>query len=128
MWELLEEIKAKLQTIPEFDTVAIGTEKGIGSKDCPAVRVVLDYRERDTTRNYFDHGNIQIIILLDLKNDLEALYEQSITLEEKVRSLLNRTLVFTRTEYDGDSVSAMKVTILNFGFKSVQNDTSYQCG
>lgn len=121
MWELLNEIVSAIGTIPEVNTVKIGTETGISSKQTPAVRVVLDSRQQDMKRLNLDGGNIRVIIILDLKNDLPKLYEETIELEEAIRSKLASIVQFDNTQYDGDTVSAFKVTILNYRFGKVEN-------
>ena len=122
MWTLLEAIETALGTVTELQSISIGAEIGISAKDCPAARIVTEYREFDGSNQAFDRGAIQIILLLDLKNDLPEVYEQSIAIEEKIRLALKNIVFFNRTEYDGDAVSVFKASILRFTFKGVRND------
>ena len=122
MFELLESIQTALKTIPDIKTVSIGAETGISAKDCPASRIVTEYREPTPKSKYFDQGTIQVILLLDLKNDLSSVYEQSILIEEKIRIALKDIVYFNRTDYDQDSVSVFKASILRFTFSSIRNN------
>jgi len=120
MWELLTTIRDRLRTIPEFKTVNIGVETGIVSDDTPAARIVTEYSE--TSKNkYFDNGSLQIIIFLDLKNDLPSVYEDSISLELKIREALKDVVEFTRIDYDRDFVTVFKVSIMWFNFSGIRN-------
>ena len=121
MWELLNEIKTALETIDDLNTVNIGAERGIGAKDTPAARIVTEYSEPSKQNKYFDQGVIQIILLLDLKNDLPSVYEESISLELQIREALKGIVLFNRIEYDQDAVSLMKASILRFTFSGIRN-------
>lgn len=123
MWELLNDIKDALETITEIDTVKIGAEKGISAKDTPAVRIITEYSEPNTRNKYYDQGAIQIVLLMDNKNDLEKVYEDSITLELLIRDKLKtiNSLLFNRIDYDQDSVTVFKASILRYTFTSIRN-------
>lgn len=122
MWQLLQDIQTALNTVPELKTVAIGAETGISANDCPAARIVTDYREPSPQNKYFDQGAIQIVLLLDLKNDLPETYEQSIAIEEKIRVALQGIVLFNRADYDQDSVSVFKASIIRFSFAGIRNN------
>ncbi len=126
LWDLLIETKAALNTINDFETVGIGIEKGINSNSCPAIRIVTESRGLTPNMKYMDKGYIEIVILLDLKNDIETLYEQSIDLEEKVREVLKGIIDFNETLYDKDSVTVFKSTILRYSFGNIRN-TKEEC-
>ena len=121
MYNLLTEIVAAIETIPEIKTVAIGTESGISAKDTPAARVVTEYRELSARSKQFDQGAIQVLLLLDLKNDLPEVYRQSIELEDKIRNAVKEIATFNRTDYDQDSVTVFKVSIMRFTFTGIRN-------
>jgi len=121
MLELLNAIKSALLTIPSIKTARIGVEVGISAKDCPAARIVCDYSEV-IKQKYFEEGEIQVILLFDLKNDLEAVYQESIEMELLVREKLKTIVDFKRTDYDQDSVAKFKASILRFGFR-IANQT-----
>ncbi len=120
MWELLENIKTAIAAIPEIKTVKIGAEMGISAKDTPAARIITEYSEPGQNP-YYDQGELQVLLLLDLKNDLEAVYEQSIALELKIRDALKGIVRFNRVDYDQDSVTVYKASILRFYFNGIRN-------
>ena len=120
MWELLNDIKSAIATIPEVKSVKIGAEMGISAKDCPAVRIITEYTER-SKNVYYDNGGMQILLLLDLKNDLESVYQQSIHLEGAVRAKVEDYVKFTRTDYDQDSVTSFKATVMRFSIANLRN-------
>lgn len=122
MWELLQAIKTALETVSELETVKIGSEIGISSGSTPAARIITEYREPSPKNKYFDQGAIQILLLLDLKNDLPSVYEDSILIEDKIRVALANTVLFNRTEYDRDSVTSYKASIIRFTFSGIRND------
>jgi len=121
MWQLLQDIKTALETITELDTVKIGAESGISAKDTPAARIVTEYSEPSKQNKYFDQGSLQVILLLDLKNDLPSVYEDSIALELKIRDALKNIVLFNRIDYDQDSVTVFKASILRFTFSGIRN-------
>ena len=121
MWELLESIKEALEGISELKSVAIGAESGISAKDTPAARVVTEYSEPSKQNKYFDQGAIQVILLLDLKNDLPTVYKNSISLELLIRDALKDIVLFNRIDYDQDSVTVFKASILRFTFSGIRN-------
>jgi len=121
MWNLLEAIKTALEGITELKTVNIGAESGISAKDTPAARIVTEYSEPARQNKYFDNGSLQVILLLDLKNDLPSVYEDSIALELKIRDALKGIVQFNRIEFDRDAVSVFKCSILTFTFSGIRN-------
>jgi len=127
MWALLQAIKTALEAIPELDTVGIGTERGISAKDTPAARIVTDYTETKANNRYLDNGELHIVLLLDLKNDLEEVYHQSIDLELLIRDALRPYVNFTRTEYDTDSLTNFKASIIRFNFSGIKNGRYDEC-
>lgn len=121
MWGLLGEIKTAIALIPGIETVRIGAEKGISSKDCPAVRIITEYSEPTQQTKYFDQGALQIVLLMDLKNDLESVYQDSIAFELLIRDALKGIVKFNRIDYDQDSVTVFKASILRFTFADIRN-------
>ncbi len=125
MWDLLKKIRDRLSSIPELETVSIGAEIGITAGSCPAARVITEYSEPGKNR-YFDNGAIQVVLLMDLKNDLPTVYQDSITLELKIREALKDIVTFTRIDYDQDSVTVFKASIMRFTFAGIRN-TKVEC-
>jgi len=121
MWELLQSIQAALEGITELKSVSIGAESGISAKDTPAARIVTEYSEYSGQTKAFDQGALQIVLLLDLKNDLPSVYEDSIELELKIRDALKNIVTFNRIDYDQDSVTVFKASILRFTFAGIKN-------
>lgn len=122
MWSLLESIQTALKAIPELKSVSIGAESGISAKDTPAARIVTEYQEPTPKNPYYDQGAIEIILLLDLKNDLPSVYEDSIALSTKIRIALKGIATFNRIDFDRDGVTVFKVSILRFTFSGIRND------
>ena len=120
MWDLLQEIKTALELISGIETVKIGAEMGISAKDTPAVRIISEYSEPSMFK-YKDQGALQIVLLMDLKNDLEQVYEDSITFELLIRDALKNIITFNRIDYDQDSVTVFKASILRFTFTGIRN-------
>ena len=128
MWDLFLSIKTALQTIPDLRSVKIGMETGISAKDTNAARIVsVDSRQSDRNR-YFDDGVFQIILLMDLKNDLEQVYQTTFSLETQIRNALltNRSITYTGSVADQDTVKNFKSSILFFKFTGVRN-TLVEC-
>ena len=121
MWELLESIETALNGITGVKTVAIGAESGISAGDCPAVRIVTEYSQPSQRSRYHDEGAIRIILLMDLKNDLPSVYEDSISYELLIRDALKDIVSFNRIDYDQDSVTVFKASILRFTFTGIRN-------
>ena len=126
MWTLLNNIKTALTDIPELKTVKIGAESGISAMDTPAARIITEY-SIPGKNPYFDQGSLQVVLLMDLKNDLETVYQQSIELELLIREALKTIVEFQRIDYDQDSVTVFKASILRFTFTGVRN-SSEECG
>ena len=129
MWELLNSIKAALEAIPELKSVDIGAEMGINAGVTPAARIVLERRTANISRAYIDEGDLYILLLLDLKNDLPKVYEDSIALEEKIRDAVKAIIYFNETLYDSDTTTSFKATMIRFGFRKIDNTRSVTgCG
>ncbi len=123
MWELLQEIETKIKTIPDFKTVDIGKEKGLNSKSCPACRVMLMGRT-PTGRQYFEDARLEILIILDSKNDVRKNTENIIALEDKIINVLGGSRVkFIESLLDNDLYAAdFKSTVLYYDAKGIQNN------
>ncbi len=115
LYQLLEQIRDTL--LPAFDTSKIGGETGISSKDTPAIRTILLTRKSENSG--YDVGQLRIDILVDTKNNLEEMYDLSLSLEEEARRLLKtvNNINFTRTVYDGDQTKVFKVTQLYYDYQ-----------
>lgn len=128
IYDYLVEIKDKLETIRNVKTTKIGLEKGIGSKDCPFIRIVPENNSESNTRNKnpscnssaIDDLSIKIIFGFDIKTkELEALYDEYYTLEEEIRSKLNTKFTtghvkFLHTITDEDELPNLKSAISRF--------------
>lgn len=119
MWDKLEAIKATLQTIADVKTVGIGLEQGISSKDTPAVRIILDQSKPIAQNAPTDTATIRVVVMVHTKTDIEQMYQDTISLSEKIREKL-RGLDYLRTDFDGDSVKTFKTTLLTFRVKGVK--------
>ncbi len=118
--DLLDEIETALDTITEFKTLKLSTEMGISAKECPACRIVPINRQVSSVK-YNDSGEIQIVVLLDLKNNVSEMQRQSILFEEAIREVLNPIIKYTYTEYDRDGISNFKAVILSYSFDGLRN-------
>jgi len=88
--DYLEEIKHKLEFIPAIDTLKIGMEKGIGSKDCPFVRIVPEMNIPSENNMCLEGGAedlvFEVIFGFDVKNvNLEELYDEYYELEYAIK-------------------------------------------
>ena len=123
--DLLDEIEIALNTIIGFETVKLSTEVGINAKATPACRIVPVGRQLAPS-NYMDQGEIKIVVLLDLKNNVSDMTRQSILFEEEIREVLKPIIPWMYTIYDQDSISIFKSVVLTFKFSSIRN-TRTEC-
>lgn len=134
---LLIEIKTKLTAIPSVESLKIGMEKGIGSKDCPFIRIVPEYNSKSKEGRQSkcnadgsggqDELTFQVIFGFDLKNqELEALYQEYYDLEEEIRSILltkyteNGHAQFIHTATDEDRISNIKSAVSRFKIAGIR--------
>ena len=123
MWELVNEIKTALAGISDINTSRIGVEVGIGAKDCPAARV--DPEVRSANDKYYNGGKMQILILVDAKNDLELAYQSLFDIEEQAIVALrgvSALLSDPDTQYDLNSVANFKSCILVYNYRIKNGD------
>jgi len=120
--DTLIDIKEKLQTIADIKTVGIGLEKGLGSKDCPFIRVVSNGDAKDGGYRKLD---INIVFGFDIKNrDIELMYKSMYELEEKIietlqYNLSNGDCFYNSTQTDGDMLQNIKSSISNFTINNI---------
>jgi len=124
MWDVIEEIETALKTVIEFKTVNIGVESGLSAKECPAIRIVPISKEVNDKLRFSDDANINIVLLIDLKNNLREASRISIADEILIRGVLSKIkgITFNQTTYDQDSVKAFKATVLNYSLRFIEKD------
>ena len=122
VYDYLQQCKAKLQTIPTFQSVAIGLERGIGSKDAPFARIVPISHEPDGVGATL---RFQVVYGFDTKNrDYEQLHEQYFATEEAIIEAMRRTgALWERTVTDEDAVQNLKTAVILF----VASGVAAQC-
>lgn len=123
MWELVSEMNAAISAIADYNTVNIGVETGLGAKDCPLARI--DPETRGAKNKYFYAGRIQVLILVDAKNNLPGAYQKLFDLEAQTIAALRSVEsleIEPDTQYDLNSVQNFKSCILSYDF-SFKNGT-----
>jgi len=116
-YDVLVDIKEKLSTIDDIKSLKIGLETGIGSKDCPFVRIIAN---SNTQEFRVDTLNFSVVYGFDVKNkDLESMYEKMYALEKKIRETLEYNLsigdcFYVSTVTDEDKLSNLKTAMSTF--------------
>lgn len=122
LYDVLVEIKEKLSAIQEIRSLKIGLETGIGSKDCPFVRIISG---DDTNKEAFRDVDINIVYGVDVKNkDLELMYEKLYILQEQIITALEYNLSsgvcrYISTTVDEDRLTNLKSSISHFKVENV---------
>jgi len=122
-YAILEDIKTKLYLAGEVKNVKIGMEKGIGSKDCPFIRIVAN--SADAEENGCEAFNFSIFYGLDIKNrDLETGYKDLYDIEMDIKDRLQYKVFspvngsgvckFLSTQTDSDALDKLKVAVTMF--------------
>ncbi len=126
IYNTLAEIKERLKYINNMETLKIGMEKGIGSKDSPFIRIVPEINTVSQNNACLEGGGddlqVDVIYGFDTKNkDLEELYEQFYIMEEDIRLALNAKgfvtsgiCYFVSTLTDQDKLINIKSAIIRF--------------
>ena len=125
--QLLIDIKAALETITDFKTVAIGQEIGINAKDTPSVRIVLVSNTVQQPQRFYDNGDLQIRTFIDTKNDAEDALLQSIDLHQAIRSAVGDLALFSITYYGDFTESPFYQATSTFNFSGMRNSLESEC-
>lgn len=133
IYDLMIEVKTKLATIPNIKTLEIGLEKGIGSKDCPFIRIIpeMNTPTQNATgtcgQQSRDELTFQIVFGFDLKNqELPQLYSEYYDLEEQIRAKILTPYTkagvaqFVHTVTDEDKLPTLKSAISRFKIKGIR--------
>ncbi len=120
--DVLLDVKEKLATIPDIKSLKIGLETGIGSKDCPFIRIIAG---NDVNTGQFRDIDINIVYGLDVKNrDLESMYEKLYALQESIIDAIEYnisigTCTYLSTTVDEDRLSNLKSSISHFKVENI---------
>lgn len=120
--DVLLDIKVQLSTIEDIKSLKIGIETGLGSKDCPFIRILPT---NDVKNGQYRNVEVNIVYGFDVKNkDLELMYEKLYELQEKIISTLqyNTTIgdcFYTSTLTDEDRLSNLKSSISHFKIENI---------
>jgi len=124
IYDVLLDIKSKLETIPDAKSVKIGLEVGIGSKDCPFIRIVSGM---DTAKGTtFKDLSFSVVYGFDIKNkDLELMYKKMYEMEKSIIDAIQYkvnygTCFFESNTPDGDKLTNLKSAIANFNITDIQ--------
>ena len=114
VYDYLEECKNALETIPELESVKIGLERGVGSKDAPFARIVVMYLTPEGMTGAMLY--YQIVFGFDSKNrDYEELHDKYFAMEESIKQALeSRGAAWVETVTDEDSVVNLKTAVVQF--------------
>lgn len=122
LYEVLLEVKEKLSAIVDVQSLKIGLETGIGSRDCPFVRIIAG---DDTNKESFRDIDINIVYGVDVKNrDLEQMYDKLYALQEDIIKSLEYNLSsgvcrYISTTVDEDRLANLKSSISHFKIENV---------
>ena len=124
IWNMLQEVKAKLSDL-QVKSLAIGLETGIGSKDCPFIRIVPARFKRDSYEYVMD---MQIVFGVDVKNRAyEDAYQEYFIWEKAIRETLEAGIpsancIWLETITDEDRVRNLKTGISIFSLMGMVDD------
>lgn len=122
MNEVLFNVKEKLSSIPDIKSLKIGLETGLGSKDCPFIRVIAG---NDVKNGGYRNINVNIVYGFDVKNrDLELMYEKLYLLQEQIIDTLQYNTdigdcFYISTTVDEDRLSNLKSSISHFNIENI---------
>ena len=120
--DVLVDVKEKLSMIPDIKSLKIGLEIGVGSKDCPFIRIIAGNDVKDCGYRNID---VNIVYGFDVKNkDLELMYEKLYALQEQIiESLQYKTSIgdcfYISTTTDEDRLSNLKSSISHFKIENI---------
>lgn len=122
-FDILVNIKDKLSSIPDISSLKIGLEMGIGSRDCPFIRIIS---EKNTQDIKLDTIYFSVVYGFDIKNkDLELMYKKMYELEQTIRNTLEfKTDIgdcfFISTQTDEDRLNNIKTAISRFKIDGIR--------
>lgn len=131
----IDEMESKLKTIKDIETVGVGVERGIGSKDCPFIRIV--YQSNSPMNGRGSAGcdsaggilemTVQIIYGLDLKSkEISLVTHALLDLEEQIKAVLltkynaKGNVNFIHTATDEDRIPNLKSAISIFKVQGIR--------
>ena len=112
VYDYLVECRTELETIPELESVKIGLERGVGSKDTPFARIVVMYLTPEGMNGSMLY--YQVVFGFDSKNrDYEELHDKYFTMEEDIKRVLTKLGAnWVETVTDEDSVVNLKTAVI----------------
>jgi len=122
-FDVLTNIKEKLSSIENIKSLKIGLENGIGSKDCPFIRIISESNTQDLGR---DTLMFSVVYGFDVKNrDLESMYEKMYDLERTIRETLEYNTdigdcFFISTQTDEDRLNNLKSAVSRFKIENIR--------
>jgi len=122
-FEVLTDIKNKLSYIPNITSLKIGLESGIGSKDCPFIRIISESNTQTLSK---DTLLFSVVYGFDVKNkDLESMYEKMYDLEKSIRDTLEYNTdmgdcFFVSTQTDEDKLNNLKSAVSRFKIENIR--------
>ena len=120
--DVLIDIKTVLSSIADIKSIKIGIETGLGSKDCPFIRIVPASDVRD---GQYRNIEVNIVYGFDVKNkDLELMYEKLYSLQEQIISTLQYNTnigdcFYISTMTDEDRLTNLKSSISRFRIENI---------
>jgi len=104
--------KSSLNSIPTFKSVAIGLERGLGSKDAPFARILPITHTPNGTSELL---TFSVVFGFDSKNrDYEELHEKYFEAESEILNALKPYADWIETVTDEDSVPNLKTAVITF--------------
>ena len=117
MFDLLQQIRDALKDVPNINTVKIGVEKSLNAKDYPFIRVVAQPSKPNPENFRNEISTIEIVYgeMVNVKQNLEAIYQKVYETEKKIREIMsNLGAKWVETIPDGDRLQNMKVSSIYF--------------
>ncbi len=123
VYPYLEAIKEKIKELNEFKSVKIGLERGADKAiNCPFVRIIQEAQEYEGFRVDLI---LQIVVVFDVKNDLEKLYKEFNEAIYKIELKLLELPVKIEplsVNYDEDRLMNLKAGVLRIKLKDLDEN------